>query len=281
MRERTLVATIAICAVLSSCGTGEKTERGIELMPDMYHTPAFKSMQAMEVSKDETIDGTVCHVVHHVSAMIPPVAGTIPRGGPGYEIAAEDWASARKLANPLSPTRDVLIAGQHAFNIYCAVCHGRDGNAEHGYIAKNFPGVKSVNGANVAAYSDGELYHIMTLGKGLMPNYRAQLLPQTRWAVAHYLRTLTRATMVVADLEKTVQDAELDLRENPGDAIKQSAVETGRSLLEQRRRDLDSLQKIGEDAGREFVPLADPTPEYVVPVWPESDGEHAGGEHPK
>ncbi|MBA2480881.1 MAG: cytochrome c [Planctomycetes bacterium] len=277
MRERTLVATIAICAVLSSCGTGEKTERGIELMPDMYHTPAYKSMQAMEVSKEQSAD----QKSHQVGAMIPPVPGTVARGGAAYEIGVDDWVSARKLLNPLSPTRDVLSEGQYAFNIYCAVCHGRDGNAEHAYIAKNFPGLKSINGPNVAAYNDGELFHIMTMGKGLMPSYRAQMLPETRWAVVHYLRVLTRATIAVSDLEKTVQDAELALRESPGDATAQATLERGRSLLDQRTRDLASLQKVGEEAGREFKPLADPVPEYVVPVWPESDDMPASGEHAK
>jgi mono/diheme cytochrome c family protein len=277
MRNRpAIIALVLASAALSSCGSGEKADRGIELMPDMFHTPAFKSLQAMEIAKEDSPDKKA----HQFSAMLPPVAGTVPRTGAGYEIAADDWASARKLVNPLSPSRDVLIEGQHAFNVYCAVCHGRDGNSAHGYVAKNYPGVKSINGPNVAAYRDGELFHIMTVGKGLMPNYRAQLLPQTRWAVVQYLRALTRATMVVTDLEKTVQDAELALRDSPADANAKTALDVGRSLLEQRKHDLDSLQRIGEDAGREFKPLSDPTPEYVVPTWPDSDMPE-GGEHPK
>ena len=46
---------------------------------------------------------------------------------------------------------------------------------------------------------DGEIYHIISHGRGRMPNYRAQLESEERWAVVHYMRALHRATAVGED----------------------------------------------------------------------------------
>ncbi len=266
----TLVMAGAIAA-LSSCDDGEKSHRGIELMPDMFHTPAYHSMQAMEIHQDQSAD----HKEHQFSSLIPPVPGTVPRDFVPYQIAPADWDSARKLVNPLLPTAEVLKEGQHGFNIYCATCHGRDGSSTNGYVAKHFSGIPSLNGANVAAFSDGEIYHIMTVGRGRMPSYAAQLMPQSRWAVVQYLRALDRAAIAMSDVSKMVQDAELAVRDNPEDATKKAVLEVDRNLLETRTRDLAAIQKVGDEAGEQFVPLPDPLPEYVVPTWPESEAHPA------
>jgi mono/diheme cytochrome c family protein len=265
-RPARFILASAALAALVSC-SDEKSNRGIELMPDMYHSPAYRQQAAMVVPKERSADGKE----HHVPALLPPVAGTVARDFTPYQIAAADLESARQLVNPLAPTTDVLVQGQHGFNIYCATCHGRDGNSANGYVAKHFAGVPSINGPNVASFSDGELYHIVTMGRGRMPAYAAQLLPQQRWAVVHYLRALDRATLATADVEKLVQDAELALRENPKDANKKAQLETDRTLLEQRRRDLAAIQQVGEHGGDGFAPLPDPRPEYLVPTWPDAD----------
>src|SRR5437870_294055 len=83
----------------SSCDDSEKSHRGIELMPDMFHSPAYRSQQAMEIHKDRSADKKE----HQFSSLIPPVPGTVPRDFVPYQIAPNDWESARKLVNPLLP----------------------------------------------------------------------------------------------------------------------------------------------------------------------------------
>jgi mono/diheme cytochrome c family protein len=268
---RKLIIAAAAAATLVSCGDGEKNHRGIELMPDMFHTPAYKRQDAMVLPREKSPDGKE----HHYPALMPPVPGTVARDFVGYQLGVADLEGAAKLVNPLAPTTEVLKQGQHAFDVYCVVCHGRDGNAANGYVAKHFSGVPSLNGPNVAAYADGQIFHFITMGKARMPSYAAQLMPEQRWAVVHYLRALNRASIAVMDVEKMVQDAELALHDNPGDANKKHELDTDRTLLDQRRHDLEAIQRIGEAGGEEFHPLADPRPEYEEPVWPESDG------HPK
>ena len=263
------IVLVAALGLLASCGDGEKSKRGIELMPDMYHSPAYRQQSAMVVSKEDSADGKE----HHYPALLAPVAGTVARDFTPYQIAVADLESARKLVNPLAPTSEVLRQGQHAFNVYCVVCHGRDGNSANGYVAKYFSGVPRLDSANVAAYTDGEIFHVITMGKGRMPAYAAQLPAESRWAAVHYLRALNRAAIALADVDKMVQDAELALRDHPEDANAKTALATDRTLLDQRRRDLAAIQRLGDGAGEEFAPLPDPQPEYAVPTWPDADAQ--------
>ena len=42
----------------------------------------------------------------------------------------------------------------------------------------------------MAEKTDGHVFDVITHGIRRMPNYRAQLLPDERWAVIHYMRVL-------------------------------------------------------------------------------------------
>lgn len=267
-------AAPALCAavlLLAACGE-EKSSRGIELMPDMYHSPAYRHQQAMVVVADPKQGGD--GKVHHWPANLEPVPGTVARGRSVYPIPAADVSAARALLNPLEPTAEVLSLGQYGYNVYCAVCHGRDGNPANAYIAKHLSGLPGVNGPNIASFSDGELYHLITHGRARMPGYAAQLPSERRWAVVHYLRALNRASIAIMDVEDMVRQAELALRERPEDDAKKTDLAQKKTLLEQRRHDLDAIQAVGERAGERFRPQPDPRPEYVVPTWPEADGAH-------
>jgi hypothetical protein len=45
----------------------------------------------------------------------------------------------------------------------------------------------------VSGWPDGRIYHVVTRGQNLMPNYASQILPEDRWAVIHYIRALERS----------------------------------------------------------------------------------------
>jgi mono/diheme cytochrome c family protein len=266
------IAALAVCCVLASCGGGdsEKKARGIKFMPEMYDTPAYKSQQAMEALAD---DGKTRR---QLPAMMPPPPGTVSRELAPYDIAPADFAAAKLLVNPLAPSAAVLKQGQRAFATFCAVCHGLDGNAANGYVAtsKEHPerlgSVPSLNALNVMRLSDGELYHIITLGRNRMPNYRAQLPPQARWAAIHYLRALDRATLAMSDAEAMLVKLEADAAEggaHANDPYAKAELEAARAAVVQKKRDLELIKRGGE--GAEFEPPTAPQPEYVKPEWPE------------
>ena len=134
--------------------------------------------------------------------------------------------------------------------------------------------------------TDGEIYHIISVGRNRMPNFRAQLPPMERWAVVNYTRLLARATIAKNDAAAVVGDAEGVIREKPEDAAAQAAMKQGKTILDQRTADLAAITQLGGEseiaaAASEFQPLPEPVPEYVAPSWGPQLGEKAHGENHK
>jgi mono/diheme cytochrome c family protein len=274
MREPTKVAGAVLAALaIAGCAEGEKHSRGWDYLPDMYDSPAYRSYQAEVVGvrvvekgeKGERIERTE---THHVPMMLPPVEGTISRDFVPYSIALTDLDAARKNPNPIAPTAAVLRVGQANFNVFCAVCHGNDGNAANGYVAKQFSGVMSLNSTNVAAMPEGEIYHIATLGRGRMPNYRAQLLPETRWAVVLYVKALARASVAVGDADAAVKNAQADVDKDPKSEPFKLALARAQQAAAAAKTDKDLLVR-GQAGADAFEPKPAAVPEYVKPEWPE------------
>lgn len=244
---------------LAGCGNSEKHARGLDFIPDMYESPAYKSSQAQVVIDDGK--------THEIPMMMPPVEGTISRDFAPYAIGTLDWPAARANTNPIAPTADVLRAGQAHFNIFCATCHGNDGDAKNGYVGAFFTGVPSVNTINVGSMSEGEIHHIIAKGRGRMPNYSAQLLPQDRWAVVLYVKALARATIAKTNAEDAFKAAQIEVERNPNSTMAKETVARAQKLLEGAKRD-QALILSGEARAESFVPDPAPVPEYVQPQWP-------------
>jgi mono/diheme cytochrome c family protein len=184
---RKFVAVTAALALLAGCGE-EKDHRGIELMPDMFHQPAYEGQDAWT-----TPDGRT-----QVPMAMAPVPGTVPRSGAVYNLAVSDWEGAKALVNPLLPTAAVLTAGQRDYQINCAVCHGTDGNAGHASMTPFFSGVPSLTGETYSVLSDGEIYHIIAKGRNRMPALAGQVPDERRWQIVTYLRALQTAAVATA-----------------------------------------------------------------------------------
>ena len=120
-----------------------------------------------------------------------PVAGTVARDHLPPPFATPEAAAG--LVNPLPRTPEVLGRGRSEFQIRCAVCHGPLGNGS-GSLSAAY-GAKPANllAPNFRAYSDGQIYGTLVLGKNTMPSYAADLSEPDRWAVVHYVRALQRA----------------------------------------------------------------------------------------
>jgi cytochrome c5 len=120
-----------------------------------------------------------------------PVPDTVMRGSIPYTIRNQD--DARILANPLPRTEHVLNQGRQAFTNHCAVCHGILGDGTPTLTAAY--GAKPANlvSQNVIDLPDGEIYHVIMMGRNAMPSYSGDLADSERWAAVHYIRVLQRA----------------------------------------------------------------------------------------
>lgn len=142
----------------------------------------------------------------------PAPPGSIPYQSPAGEVypglqpnEPSLQAFAASHANPV-PMSDVagLKAGQALFERYCYVCHGPTGKGD-GPILNNpaskdpaqqsgkFPFAPNLMLPLTVARADGYIFALMTVGRGLMPEYGSKIPAPERWYVINYLRTLQRA----------------------------------------------------------------------------------------
>lgn len=126
------------------------------------------------------------------------VAGSVPRGVDPYPFPGNDDETAKLagewLVNPVPRTLANLERGRRVFDIYCIVCHGKLGLGDGSVVGPNrFPAPPSLHTDAVKNYPDGQVFHLITRGKGKMPSYASRIRPEDRWAVVNYVRVLQRA----------------------------------------------------------------------------------------
>lgn len=126
-----------------------------------------------------------------------PVPGTVPTQHPLGDVPAPYTqadldAVAAGFTNPLPRSAQVLARGKLQFERNCAVCHGALGDGQGSVInaQSKFPYAPALNAAATRARSDGYIYGVIDVGRGLMPPYGARITHLDRWAIVHYVRQL-------------------------------------------------------------------------------------------
>ncbi|MFN7132978.1 MAG: c-type cytochrome, partial [Myxococcales bacterium] len=124
--------------------------------------------------------------------LMPPPKGSIARGqqvlhyGPGPDEAAR---AGRELSNPVPRSEAALARGGDVYASMCSHCHGPGGLGD-GKVIPAFPTPPSLLAEHAKALPDGHLFHVISRGQGVMPAHAAQVQPEDRWKVIHYLRSL-------------------------------------------------------------------------------------------
>ena len=105
----------------------------------------------------------------------------------------QDLAS--RATNPIQPGDTASLAhGAVMFARYCAVCHGPQGQGNGPIVGPGrFPMGPSLVSPMVQGYSDGYVYAVLRMGRGLMPAYGPRMTERERWQVVSYVRTLSSA----------------------------------------------------------------------------------------
>lgn len=102
---------------------------------------------------------------------------------------------------PPPVTMALLQRGQERFDIYCAPCHGRTGNADGMIVQRGFPAPPSYFIDRLLAAPSQHFYDVITNGYGAMFPYADRVAPADRWAIAAYIRALQASQHAkVADL---------------------------------------------------------------------------------
>lgn len=190
MRNRHRLYAIPAAAVLAAlsilllaaCGTRYSSAPPVEFWYDMARQPKVGAQAQSGFFANR-------------SGTRPPVPGTVALG-----FLKEDDAfytgqqGGFYVNNPLAITPDLMARGQERYNIYCAPCHDRTGSGQ-GIVGIRAQGwvANSLIDQRISAYSDGELFYVVSNGRRSMPGYRWQIPEKDRWAIVAYTRALQRA----------------------------------------------------------------------------------------
>ena len=175
-RVRTLAGLLLLAGVgLGGCTEIEDAMASVDMLNFMRESPAFDPYEAPRM----------------------PPARSVPVESPGGEwepeventdAAIREWGAT--LTNPLSMEEDVLRTGAGQYQTYCAVCHGVSGEGDGPIVGQGkLPFATNLMLETTVERSDGYLYGIIRLGRGLMPSYQ-RIPPRERWAVVNYIRHL-------------------------------------------------------------------------------------------
>ncbi|WP_372775723.1 cytochrome c [Mangrovibacterium sp.] len=174
-----LLLAIVVVASLSSCDHS-RNNPGWQYFDDMVTSPAYESY----TSNPNFADGKTMH---------PTVEGTVPRGFMRYpfEKTDEDRVKAGlTFQNYVEPTTENLERGKEVYTIYCSSCHGEKGDGMgHLFTSKKFQyPPASLLSEKVRAIPDGEIYHVISVGWGIMAEHGTMMKPDDRWKAVLYIR---------------------------------------------------------------------------------------------
>jgi mono/diheme cytochrome c family protein len=105
----------------------------------------------------------------------------------GSKIPAEE----SQRPNTVKPDADSIAQGKRMFTSQCAMCHGTAGDGK-GDLAEDMK-LKLPDYRDPEAlknFTDGDLFYIMTNGKGQMPDQGDRLSATQKWNLINYIRSL-------------------------------------------------------------------------------------------
>lgn len=122
----------------------------------------------------------------------PLAPGTVARGELRDDAHFYNGTSGGAPAKvfPFPITREALKRGQERYNIYCAPCHSRTGDADGMIVRRGFTRPPSFHIQRMRDVPPGHIFRVITQGLGAMPDYRNQIPPHDRWAITAYIRAL-------------------------------------------------------------------------------------------
>jgi mono/diheme cytochrome c family protein len=170
---------LASVLAFSSCHI-DKSKPNFELIQDMMESPAIKAQEYDATSPN------------HSGMRVPP-EGTQPQGFVPYKYAA-DLEGAKGNKNPFAGQldEDALKVGVKYYTIHCTLCHGANGEGgEKSSIGEKMalkPPALTSN--KIKGWTDGQIYHVITVGQGMMGPYAAHIPEKYRWQVVNYIRSL-------------------------------------------------------------------------------------------
>jgi mono/diheme cytochrome c family protein len=99
-----------------------------------------------------------------------------------------------QLVNPETPTPESQARAKDIYGFDCAMCHGATGNGKGDLVGPmKLTNLKDfTDPATLKDVSDGQLFTIISNGKGQMPAEGGRAKPEEVWNLVIYLRSLSK-----------------------------------------------------------------------------------------
>ena len=180
MKNKIHVALILMLAFSFASCDHTRNNPGWQYSDDMVTSPAYETY----TKNPNFPDG---------KTLQPAVEGTVPRGFMKYPFEKNDSDRVKAgltLKNPVEPTSANIERGEKVFTIYCSSCHGDRGDGQGRlYTSKKYPyPPASLLSEEIRMAPDGEIYHVITVGWGIMAAHGSMIGPDDRWKAVLYIR---------------------------------------------------------------------------------------------
>lgn len=170
---------ISVVILLSGCHI-DKSKPNFELIQDMMESPAIKAQEFEEGAPNN-------------AGMRLPPEGTQPKGYSPYAFKT-DIEGAKTQKNPLQGdfSEATLKTGLKYYTIHCQICHGAKGEGGENMTVSEKMALKppSLISDKIKSWTDGQIYHVITMGQGVMGPYASHVPQDYRWQLVQYIRHL-------------------------------------------------------------------------------------------
>jgi mono/diheme cytochrome c family protein len=186
-REARSIAAVALAAVVTggACTRIEYTLGKVPFLAYMRDAPSFDPYEATRPAPPGAVP--FASPAGETFAMIQPVDSLLVKFGNGPHGT-----------NPFPVDSAFTALGRSMYETNCTVCHGPSGlGGTTGSIVQKdasegrypFPPPNLTLPLTVNR-TDGYIYALIWVGRGLMPAYGPRITHKERWAIVHYVRQL-------------------------------------------------------------------------------------------
>jgi len=188
-RPALCLLALASTLALSGCARGcTSSQPPIHLNPSMDDQP-------------KVLPQTASTFFYDGSAMREPVAGTVPIGGlqENTVFFTGKEADGQFVAKIPVPVDDALQErGRQRYTIYCQPCHDARGDGKGILFQRGNVPTASFHQETILKYADGQIFDVITNGKGLMAGYKWPIPPADRWAIIAHVRELEQKRLATS-----------------------------------------------------------------------------------
>ncbi len=175
----TSVVAVLLVIAATSCDRDRK-HPGWDYFPDMAYSNAYETYSPNEVFSDG-------------KTLQPPVEGTVSRDALPFAYGTstqERTRAGKELANPFEYSEMNLERGKQVYQAFCVSCHGEQGDGKGHLVTSGvykYP-VRTLVSDEMKGRPDGEIFHTISLGFGVMGAHGFMIQPEDRWKSILYIR---------------------------------------------------------------------------------------------